>query len=249
MNNCSKHFVVGGMQPLTMIDFPGKLATVLFAQGCNLRCRFCYNQSLLPAASSETLGWQAIIEFLRDRQGFVEGVVFSGGEPCMQPALLSALAEVKELGFATALHTNGYYPDIVHKALQNKLLDSIAVDVKGDLSNYKAITGSTADNKLFSDLIAGIVASGIEHEFRTTVHKKIVSEAEILQIARWLSASGVKKYVLQKFQFGQALDVRLEASAGIGLTESSIIKIRDMFSHFEVRGDQGLGSNYLKKAA
>jgi anaerobic ribonucleoside-triphosphate reductase activating protein len=247
MKKCSDQFVVGGMQPFTMIDFPGKIATVLFAQGCNLRCRFCYNQSLLPAESRETLGWQSIIEFLRDRQGFVEGVVFSGGEPCMQPALLAALAKVKELGFATALHTNGYYPGIVHQALQHELIDAIAIDVKGALRNYKAITGSAADENNFSALISSIVASGIEHEFRTTVHSKIVSETEILQLARWLSGAGVKKYVLQKFQFGQALDVSLEASAGIGLAESSIIKIRDMFSHFEIRGDQGL--DYLKKAA
>lgn len=230
-------FLVGGMQPLTMIDFPGRLATVVFAQGCNLRCRFCYNRTLLPDRAHEMIVWSSVIEFLKDRQGFIEGVVFSGGEPCRQEGFLSALEQVRELGFETALHTNGFYPEPVKTALKLRMLNFIAVDFKTSLSRYQEMGGQSLDADSFSDLLQHIAASGIKHEVRTTVHPEIVGENDILEMADLLEACKIEKYVLQKFQHGEALDKKLGATASLGLKNTIVRQLRGRFAEFEIRGE------------
>ncbi|GAB4279903.1 MAG: anaerobic ribonucleoside-triphosphate reductase activating protein [Candidatus Rifleibacteriota bacterium] len=231
------NYVVGGLQPLTMIDFPGKLASVIFAQGCNLRCRFCYNKTLLADTGREKITWESIIEFLKDRQGFIEGVVFSGGEPCKQEGFIHVLKEVKELGFETALHTNGFYPETVESAIELSLLDYIAVDLKGSFEKYHELTGSKIDALKFEYLIKTIADSGIRHEVRTTVHPDIITETEIVELAERLSKVGIEKYVLQKFQHGEALDHNLKAISSMNIKAVTYFKLREMFEDFEIRGD------------
>ena len=243
----SSDFLVGGMQPLTMIDFPGRLATVIFSQGCNLRCRFCYNRTLLADRSVEMLSWNSIIEFLKDRQGFIEGVVFSGGEPCMQEGFLGAVEQVRELGFETALHTNGFYPEPVLAALRLRLLNFVAIDFKTTFPRYEKVTGTQIDSDSFLGLLSEIVKSGIRHEVRTTLHPEICTENEILEIAEILSGLGVEKYVTQKFQHGEALDKTLTATASIGLKPATIFKLRASFSDFEIRGASGLEAALLQE--
>jgi anaerobic ribonucleoside-triphosphate reductase activating protein len=230
--------MVGGMQPLTMIDFPGKMATVLFAQGCNLRCRFCYNRTLLPEKSRETISWNSIIEFLKDRQGFIEGVVFSGGEPCLQDGFIQALEEVRNLGFEIAVHTNGFYPEKIRSALKLRLIDFIAVDVKGAFSNYADITGKTMNRADFADLVKMIADSGVEHEFRTTIHPDYIDDETILDLADMLVDNGAKKYVIQKFQHGEALDQKLGIVPVVWLKQATLLKLRNRFEDFIVRGDE-----------
>lgn len=225
------------MQPLTLIDFPGHLATVLFLQGCNLRCKFCYNRTLLPGIARETIAWSGIVDFLKDRQGFVEGVVFSGGEPCMQPGILKAIRQVREMGFAVALHTNGFYPEIVEKALQDRLLQFIAVDFKAPLERYGELTGQNADAEAFTRLADLIAANGVKHEYRTTVHPHLLKDADILAMADWLAEKKIKNYAVQKFRHGEALDQNLPPLNGFWLADTTIFKLRSRFSGFEVRGD------------
>jgi anaerobic ribonucleoside-triphosphate reductase activating protein len=241
--------MVGGIQPLTMIDYPGKMSSVIFAQGCNLRCRFCYNRSLLPDQSSTILNWNEVIDFLRDRRGFIEAVVFSGGEPCKQESFISAVTQVKSLGYEIALHTNGFYPDRVRQALKANLIDFIAIDVKGSFSDYESITGKQVDEAEFLRLIEDIVASGVMHEFRTTIHPRIVTEEVIMKLSGQLSELGVKKYVLQKFQHGEALDKKLELVPSIWLNEVNLIRLRDRFESFELRGDDIILKKLNKKFA
>lgn len=241
--------MVGGIQPLTMIDYPGKMSSVIFAQGCNLRCRFCYNKSLLPDHSSNVLTWSEVLEFLRARRGFIEAVVFSGGEPCKQKDFISAVAQVKNLGFEIALHTNGFYPDRVRQALKAKLIDFIAIDVKGSFADYESITGQKIIEAEFLQLIKDIVNSGVKHEFRTTIHPQIVTEEAIMKISDQLSGLGVKKYVLQKFQHGEALDRKLELVPSIWLNEINLVRLRDRFESFELRGDDIILKKLNKKFA
>lgn len=233
-------FMVGGMQPLTLIDFPGRLATVIFGQGCNLRCRFCYNRSLLSATSNDMLPWAQVLDFLRDRQGFIEGVVFSGGEPCLQSGLLKAMTQVRELGFEIALHTNGFYPEIVKMALEQRLLHFIAVDFKAPFARYHEITGQPADEEAFTAVAEAIVASGVKHEYRTTVHPQMLKDADVMVMADWLASKKISNYALQKFKHGGALDQSLTPVNGSWLSPATILKIRSRFSGFEIRSDSSI---------
>ena len=130
------HLRVGGITPLTSIDFPGRLAAVLYGQGCPWRCGYCHNPELLDATTPAAVPWPEVLAFLKSRQGLLDGVVFSGGEPTLQAALPAALAEVRALGFQTALHTGGMYPERLHALLP--LLDWVGLDIKGPLHSTQS---------------------------------------------------------------------------------------------------------------
>ncbi len=120
---------IGGITPLTTIDFPGRLAAVVYCQGCPWRCSYCHNPELLDATAPAAVPWPQVLAFLQSRRGLLDGVVFSGGEPTLQAALPAALAEVRAMGFATGLHTGGMYPERLAAVLP--LLDWVGLDVKG----------------------------------------------------------------------------------------------------------------------
>ncbi|MBU1105609.1 MAG: anaerobic ribonucleoside-triphosphate reductase activating protein [Candidatus Riflebacteria bacterium] len=248
MNNSSDTLLVGGLQPLTMIDFPGRLASVIFTQGCNLRCRFCYNRSLLPDTAKDTLTWKSITDFLKDRQGFIEAVVFSGGEPCRQATLLGAMREVRELGFEVALHTNGFYPQIVEQALNERLLQFVAVDFKAPLYRYQEVTGQDADPVSFGRLAELLVTAGIKHEYRTTVHPSLMSDTDIMRMADWLCDKKISSYAIQKFQHGEALDPSLHPFVSTCLQPATLLKLRSRFTSFTLRADDSKEVE-LKKVA
>jgi anaerobic ribonucleoside-triphosphate reductase activating protein len=231
---------VGGMQPLTMIDFPGKIASVFFLQGCNLKCRFCYNHSLIGQKTNEEISWTEIQSFLCDRQGFIEGVVFSGGEPCIQPGLLNAMQEVKELGFQVALHTNGFFPEVVEEAINKKIVDFIAIDIKALYRDYGQLTGTEINIEKFEKTVKLTVNSGLDYELRTTVHPNYLPDTKIMELAEIVKALGVENYILQKFQHGQALDENLAPVNGLWIQPSTAYKLKALFKNFEVRGDQNL---------
>ena len=130
---------VAGMTPLTTIDFPGRLAAVLFLQGCPWRCSYCHNPELLPARGAGGLDWDAVQDFLGRRRGLLDGVVFSGGEPTSQARLPDAIARVKAIGFQVGLHTGGMYPARLQRLLP--LLDWVGLDIKGPAAHHDAITG------------------------------------------------------------------------------------------------------------
>ena len=229
--------LVGGIQPLTMIDFPGKLASVIFVNGCNLRCRYCHNHDLLASGKSENTSWHEVIEFLKNRQGFIEGVVFSGGEPCLQEGIVDAMTEVRNLGFELALHTNGFFPNIVKKVLRRRLVSYIAVDFKASFNQYEKTVNAICNIESYKKTVELIVKSGINYEFRTTVHPDLISESEIVEIATYLKEIGVRKYVLQKFQYGRALDKSLAPISNYWLSESVFTLLKSLFADFQVRGD------------
>lgn len=228
---------VGGIQPLTMIDFPGKLASVIFVNGCNLRCRYCHNHQLLASGESSNTSWKEVIEFLKDRQGFIEGVVFSGGEPCLQPVILDAMAEVRNLGFELALHTNGFFPEVIKKVIRRRLVSYVAVDIKSSFEHYERTVNSLCDLELYKQTVKLITNSNVDYEFRTTVHPDMISESEILEIADYLAESGVSRYVLQKFQHGRALDRILPPVSNYWLSKPTYSLLKNLFSDFDIRGD------------
>lgn len=152
---------IGGITPLTTIDFPGRLAAVLYCQGCPWRCSYCHNPELLDATAPAAVPWSQVLAFLQSRRGLLDGVVFSGGEPTLQAALPAALAEVRAMGFATGLHTGGMYPERLAAVLP--LLDWVGLDVKGPLHAYDGITGVPGSGKRAWESLQLVVLALLAH--------------------------------------------------------------------------------------
>lgn len=213
--------VVGGLTPFTTIDFPGHLAAVVFCQGCPWRCGYCHNPHLIPrdAAPSGAPTWDAVLAWLETRRGLLDGVVFSGGEPLLQRGLPQALAEVRALGFATALHTGGAYPERLRAVLP--LLDWVGFDVKAPFGDYAAITGAGGGAEAQASL-ALLIESGVAHEVRSTIDPVQQDAARVGRMAGQVKAMGEQRIVLQPCRIdGQRMhfprQAMLDAVAQAGL--------------------------------
>lgn len=187
---------VGGVTPFTTIDFPGRLAAVVFCQGCPWRCVYCQNPHLLPrlGATENAPSWQSILQWLESRRGMLDGVVFSGGEPLLQRGLSDAVATVRRLGFATALHTGGAYPKRLQAVLP--LLDWVGFDVKAPFDDYARITGADGGRAARQSLEL-LLSSDVAHEVRCTVDPDSLNADDVARIGRQLNAIGVNRVVLQ----------------------------------------------------
>lgn len=157
---------VGGLVPFTTVDFPGRLAAVVFCQGCPWRCGYCHNTHLQPPRAPAVSSWAAVLGWLETRRGLLDGVVFSGGEPLLQRALPLALADVRRKGFATGLHTAGIYPRRFAAVLP--LLDWVGFDVKAPFDDYASIVGSDGGAAARAALET-LLVSGVPHQVRCTV--------------------------------------------------------------------------------
>ncbi len=191
---------LSGLQKLTLLDFPGAVACTVFTSGCNFRCPFCHNAPLvLPDASAEALNEETLLDFLKKRVGVVEGVVFTGGEPLLHADILGLFEKVKALGYKIKLDTNGSFPNILEKAINDSLIDRVAMDVKNSPDEYgKAIGRVNIDFSKIEYSKNLIMSSGIDYEFRTTVVKGIHTEKSLTDAAKWIS--GAREYYLQQFK-------------------------------------------------
>lgn len=190
---------LGGLVPLTSIDFPGHLAAVLFCQGCPWHCSYCHNPHLLRTDVPSKLEWAEVMRFLQERVGFLDGVVFSGGEPLLQPRLPEAMQAVKALGFKVALHTAGIMPARLAKVLP--YVDWVGLDIKAPFHAYKKVTGLAGSGfKAEESLDLLLAAKHVDYEIRTTVDPTLLGEEDIEQLAVLLARRGVKRYVLQACQ-------------------------------------------------
>ncbi len=187
---------VGGLTRLTSIDFPGRLAAVVFCQGCPWRCGYCHNPELLDATAPAAMDWAEVLAFLQTRCGLLDGVVFSGGEPTLQTALPGALAAVRGLGFETALHTGGMYPDRLARALP--LLNWVGLDIKAPLHCHDAITGVPGSGARARESLHLLLASGVPFECRTTWHPDLFGNDQLLALAEELAQCGVQHWVVQQ---------------------------------------------------
>jgi len=186
--------VVGGMTPFTTIDFPGRLAAVVFCQGCPWCCSYCQNPHLLSQHRTTTQPWPEVAAWLDKRRGLLDGVVFSGGEPLLQRGLNTAIADVRAMRFAAALHTAGPYPKRLQTLLP--LLDWVGFDVKAPFDDYRRVTGADVGETV-SKSLAILVASGIHHEVRCTVDERVLKIDDLCRMAKQLTAMGVSRLVLQ----------------------------------------------------
>jgi len=202
---------VGGLTPLSTTDWPGMLAAVVFCQGCPWRCGYCHNPHLIPARGDSEIPWEDVLAFLRRRQGLLDGVVFSGGEPTLQAALPDAMRAVRALGFKIGLHTGGAYPRRLAALLP--LVDWVGLDAKAPFNDYARITGVDGSGERARSSLEAVLASGVAHEIRTTVHPALLADAEVVKLAQELSARGVKRHVIQAFRRQGCADAALVRDA------------------------------------
>ncbi len=174
----------GGIQKCSTIDFPGKLCCVLFTVGCSLNCFYCHNRALL-SCSGPLLSYAEVEHFLLKRQGLLDGVVLSGGEPCLQSDLADFLHHLHELGYRTKLDTNGQHPEVLHSLLNAKLLDYVAVDYKAPANDYSWVCGRADSAELTQDSLSLLAADGVSFEARTTLYPGLSADA-LLDMARTL---------------------------------------------------------------
>ncbi len=189
---------IGGLIKLSLIDYPGKTAAVVFCQGCNFRCPYCHNKELvIPACFGAPIPEQEIISFLVKRQGLLDGVVVSGGEPTLQKDIVAFLRKIKSLGFSVKLDTNGSRPDVLEEVISGEWADFIAMDIKAPLGRYQQLAGVEVEEALIRKSIEMIKGSRIAHQFRTTVVKALVHHEDFPAMRDLVE--GTKSYVLQNF--------------------------------------------------
>ena len=196
----------GGFQPFTLSDYPGRTAAIVFAQGCNFRCPFCHNGSLLSAVADERdlVPEEMVLAELRRRHGLVEGLVVTGGEPTLQAALPAFLGKVKALGLLVKLDTNGSRPEMLARLLRAGLVDYVAMDVKAPREKYDLLVGVKAPLDAVRKSIRLIAGSGVVHHFRTTAPPALLSARDLETIRRELPADSPHR--VQEFKPEHALD-------------------------------------------
>lgn len=190
---------ISGMEKLTLLDYPDKLACIIFTTGCNFRCPFCQNSELLKITHDEGLiNEEDIFDYLNKRKNILDGVVISGGEPTLQPNLIKFIEKVKSLGFSVKLDTNGFEPIILENLLDRKLIDYVAMDVKNSLEKYCISTG--INNIKTTNILKSINIlknSDIDYEFRTTIVKEHHTIDDIRAIMEIIGKDN--KYYIQNF--------------------------------------------------
>lgn len=192
-----KELQIGGLVSFTTIDYPGKLAAVLFLKGCPLNCEYCSNSHLIAVEQGE-YDPEKVFDWLRARVGKLEGVVFSGGEALMQSdATIDYMKRVKELGFAIGLHTNGFYPDLLKKV--SNIVDWVGLDFKATREQYRNLTGIDVAYDRMIESLKYWVSTGRGMEVRTTCDPRFVSKEDLLEIAKIASGFGVKNFAVQKY--------------------------------------------------
>jgi pyruvate formate lyase activating enzyme len=193
--------LIGGIQRFSLIDYPSKTSCIIFTQGCNFRCHFCHNPELIELdASKDRIMQKPFFDFLEERKGKLDAVVITGGEPTLQRDLTGFIRQIKDLGYCVKIDTNGTNPILIKSLIDQKLIDSVAMDVKAPWHRYSAVVGIDAGDDLLQAIeesVRIIINSEIDYEFRTTTVSELLAVPDILEIASLIR--GAERYVLQRF--------------------------------------------------
>lgn len=189
---------IGGLTPFTSIDYPDRLAAVLFCQGCPWRCSYCHNSHLLDKGVSGVMTWEEVLAFLDRRRGLLDAVVFSGGEPTLQPGLRQAVREARSMGFLVGLHTAGAFPERLKELPPH--LDWVGMDIKAPFDDYEMITGIPGSGETAAISAEFMIQSGVPYEFRTTLHPMLTEDGgkRLLRMANDLRNMGAKHFAIQQ---------------------------------------------------
>ena len=188
---------LGGLQKMTLLDFPGRVACTVFTVGCNLRCPFCHNSSLVLTSELPELSLEEFFAFLRKRQGLLDGVAVTGGEPLLHPELPGFLEQIRALGYAVKLDTNGCFPERLQAVLEAGLADYVAMDVKNSREKYEQTAGVAGILPRVEESVALLRAGKTPFEFRTTLVDELHEPADFTAIGQWIA--GTERYFIQGF--------------------------------------------------
>lgn len=213
---------IDGLQTLTLLDYPGKVACTVFTSGCNMRCPFCHNASLVCGEVPPFMEKEEFFAFLKKRAGVMDGVCVTGGEPLLQEGLIPFLLEVKEKGFTTKLDTNGLLHDRLRAVVEAGAVDYVAMDIKNSKTHYAETAGVPGlDLAPIEKSVQFLMEGKVDYEFRTTVVKELHNKADFVEIGQWLK--GAKRYFLQSFKdSGDILSPGLSA-----MEKADLLEIRD----------------------
>ncbi|MFQ5564497.1 MAG: anaerobic ribonucleoside-triphosphate reductase activating protein [Parvularculaceae bacterium] len=225
---------IGGVARFSSIDYPGRLSAVLFCQGCPLKCPYCHNDHLQPVrACGELLRWDGVLDFLMERKGLLDAVVFSGGEPLMQKRLPAAVQDVKSMGYAVALHTAGVSPGRLEACLP--YLDWVAFDVKAPFWNY-GVVGSERAGRAVHDALTALLGSGVSYETRMTVFPPDMGRDAVDWACAVLPGMGVERFVIQRARKSGADGVEdYYPDDGVFSDRRLIDRLTKAFRYFEAR--------------
>lgn len=206
--------IIAGLQKTTLIDYPGKIACIVFLAGCNFRCPWCYSSELvlpLKIVNQPRFSEKEVFDFLRERQGLLEGVVICGGEPTVNKDLPQFIEKIKKLGFSVKLDTNGSNPQMLKDLIDTKLIDYVAMDIKASPSNpaYANLLGEGVGLEDIQKSVEFLKSGKIDFEFRTTVVNTVHAKEEFSDIAKWIGGPNVK-YYLQSFRAEKTIDPAFE---------------------------------------
>lgn len=225
--------IIGTVRKSSLIDFPGRVSAVVGTQGCNMHCFWCHNAYLIPRTpprKSPVIETDHFLDFLFERKKLLEGVVITGGEPTIHDDLPNFCREIKALGFAVKLDTNGTNPTILNELMRHDLIDYVAMDVKTDLNQYPQLFRETIDTHCITDSINLLQSSGKPYEFRTTCVTPFVSVDNIDEIGAIIN--GAPKYYLQRYA-NPVEDVQT-GSYGIP-NESDLVELKNRIEPYVVQ--------------
>lgn len=223
---------IAGVQKVTLLDYPGKVACEIFTQGCNFECPFCQNSSLIPITNTGEFSEEEIFEYLNLRKNILDGVVITGGEPTVQKDLKGFIKKIKDLGLLVKLDTNGGNPKVLQELIDEKLVDYVAMDIKNIFNKYNITAGKKISLDNIKKSIEILKASKIDYEFRTTIIKEMHSLDDIVSICKLV---GDAKYYLQNFEDSEnVIDHSLH---GFSREELLFIDkyLKDLFPNVEIR--------------
>jgi len=204
--------LIGGLQKISLVDYPGRICATLFLQGCNFRCPYCHNPELVnPELFQPPMPEEQVWAFLEKRVGKLDGVVITGGEPTMHKDLPDAMRRIKAMGLLVKLDTNGSRPDMLDKIIGSGCVDFIAMDLKAPLERYPELTGAAVDVAAIEQSIRLIRQASVAYEFRTTVVRSLLTPDDILAIGRLIEGS--RRYALQRFVPSKHVEVGFMAGA------------------------------------
>lgn len=209
MSFVGEQFKIGGFQKTSLLDFPGKIACIIFTQMCNFQCGYCHNPELNDVKrADETVSnlpsLADFFSFLETRKGKLDGVVITGGEPTLQKGLYQFIFEIKNMGFCVKLDTNGSHPELLKNLIEDKLIDYVAMDIKAPMDKYQEVIKTKVPLDNIYQSIQMLLKNKVDYEFRTTVVKEQLSFGDFEKIGELIKGS--KKYFLQKFVPSKTLD-------------------------------------------
>jgi len=224
--------MIAGLQKMTLLDFPGKVACTVFLAGCNYRCPFCHNAELFSGKPEEIMSTEEFLTYLEKRQGLLEGVCVSGGEPTGDPGLEQFLTQIKALGYAVKLDTNGSRPAVLKRLLDKGLVDYVAVDAKNSPEKYAQTVGCPVDLAAVEESLRLLIGGNVPYELRTTLVAQLHDKASIKAMGQWLAAlvPGKKPETLFLQSF---VDRDTVAYSGLcAPTENDILSYKDILTSY-----------------